>query len=232
LLRISSEDALFSYISSRICSDAEYLDLLQFVQFEYVSAECVSDFLSALPDSIDRRLWESISRRLPSSDKKVEFALKEAESFEGIISYLTGKHGGNVHDKGIVTITSKYVWDDRCAVQNLADLTSEMYFGSENEPGQWVCWDFHEMRVRPAHYTIRCVNLKSWVIEGSLDFVNWTEIDRKTDNEDFKVWGTAWFGVSKSAECRFIRLTETGKRHWPDDYLWIQTFEIFGTLLE
>jgi hypothetical protein len=38
LLMISSEDDLFSYISSRHCSDPEYLDLLQFVRFEYLSA--------------------------------------------------------------------------------------------------------------------------------------------------------------------------------------------------
>jgi hypothetical protein len=44
LLTISSEDDLFWYIRSRIYSDPEYLDLLQFVHFEYLSAECISDF--------------------------------------------------------------------------------------------------------------------------------------------------------------------------------------------
>jgi hypothetical protein len=28
--------------------------------------------------------------------------------------------------------------------------------------------------------------MKSCVVEGSLDGENWTEIDRKTDNQDFK----------------------------------------------
>jgi hypothetical protein len=71
LLQISGEDSLFSYISSRICSDAESLDLLQFVRFEYLSSECISGFFSALPDSIDRHHWESISGRL------IQPALKE-----------------------------------------------------------------------------------------------------------------------------------------------------------
>jgi hypothetical protein len=66
LLKISSEDSLFSYISSRLCSDAESLDLLRFVRFEYLSSERISDFFSALPDSIDRHLWESISGPLVS----------------------------------------------------------------------------------------------------------------------------------------------------------------------
>jgi uncharacterized coiled-coil protein SlyX len=171
----------------------------------------------------------SPSKRL----KGVECPLKEAKSVEGIISYLSQKHEGNVHDKGIVTITSKSVRSDKYAVRNAADLTSELYFGSKNEPCQWVCWDFHEMRVRPTHYTIKRYMLKSWVVETSLDFANWTEIDRKTDNEDLKdsPW-TASFAVANSTECRFVRLAQTGKSHRGDDYLIIQGFELFGTLLE
>jgi hypothetical protein len=88
------------------------------------------------------------------------------------------------------------------------------------------------MRVRPTHYTIRTAYLKSWVVESSLDFVNWTEIDRKTDTQDFYGWEMASFPVSKSAECRFIRLTQTGKRHNGWDNLVINAFEVFGILLE
>jgi hypothetical protein len=221
------------------------LDLLRFVRFEYLSAECISDFFSAVPDSIDRHLWESISRRLipqvplvspPKSLKEVEFPLKQAKSVDGIISYLTQKHGGNVHDTGIVTITSKSVYWDApwCALRNVADLTdTDSAFDSKEEPGQWVCWDFHKMRVRPTNYTIRTDLLKSWVVESSLDGEAWTEIDRKTDNEDFMDgWETASFAVSNSAECRFIRLTQTGKNHKGSDYLHIQAFEVFGTFFE
>jgi hypothetical protein len=90
------------------------------------------------------------------------------------------------------------------------------------------------MRVRPTHYTIKGWYPKSWVVESSLDGEAWTEIDRKTNNVDFKAnnWATASFAISKSAECRFIRLTQTGKNHGGNDYLAIQAFEFFGTLLE
>jgi uncharacterized coiled-coil protein SlyX len=158
--------------------------------------------------------------------KAVEFPLQEAKSVDGIISYLTRKHGGNVHDKGIVTITSKSVNDDDVP-RNVADLTSHSSFWSNYEPGQWICWDFHEMRVRPTHYTIRSDYIRSWVIESSLDGEAWTEIDRKTVNK-----GYASFAVSKSAECRFIRLTQTGQRSSREHFLVIRAFEFFGTLLE
>jgi hypothetical protein len=63
--------------------------------------------------------------------------------------------------------------------------------------------------------------------------VRWTEIDRKTNNEDFEDGSPAvLFAVSNSAECRFIRLTQTGEGHFGNDYLFIEAFEVFGTLHE
>jgi hypothetical protein len=169
------------------------------------------------------------------------FPLKDARSLDGIIAYLTQKHGGNVHDKGIVTITSRSLCNDDhwTALRNLADFTSYAKFCSKSEPGQWVCWDFHQMRVRPTHYTIKAFYLKSWVVESSLDGEAWTEIDRKTDNEDFNVGGmqTASYAVQNPAECRFIRLTQTGPNHSNAfdgrvDDLIIAAFEFFGTVIE
>jgi hypothetical protein len=232
LLKISTEDDLFSYIGSRLCSDPEYFDLLQFVRFEYLSTEYISDFLSALPHSIDRRLWESISQRLVRPVKEVEFLPIDWNSFKGIISYLTRKHGGNVHDNGIVKIASKSLGSG--SVEDVADFSSDSYFMSRDEPDQWIRWDFHGMRVHPTHYTISAYRLKSWVVDGSLDGINWTKIDRRRDNEILKYgnWVTRSFTISKSAECRFIRLTQTDKRHDGYDYLGIQACEFFGTLLE
>jgi hypothetical protein len=83
-------------------------------------------------------------------------------------------------------------------------------------------------------------DLKSWVIEGSLDGKVWRKIDRKTGNKDFKSGGwppgsfsaSASFAVSKPAECRFIRLTQTGWNHGGGDDLVMWSLEFFGTLRE
>jgi hypothetical protein len=151
---------------------------------------------------------------------------------DGIISHLTLKHGGSLHDKGIVTLTSKSILSDKPigAVWNCVDFSSG-YFLSKPQPGQWVCWDFHKRRIHPTHYTIASQELKSWVLECSADGVNWVEIDRKT-NTDFFEAGIASFAVSRSAECRFIRLTQTGKNQEGYDILVLQLFEVFGTILE
>jgi hypothetical protein len=58
--------------------------------------------------------------------KEVEFRLKEANSLDGIISYLTSEQGWNVHDAGIVTITSTSVYSDKAAGLNAADLTEDV----------------------------------------------------------------------------------------------------------
>jgi hypothetical protein len=79
-----------------------------------------------------------VPRVSPSkSFKRVEFPFLKPELLQVIISNLTRRHGGNVHDKGIVIITSKWAGDG--AKRNAADLTSLSFFNSKNEPGQWVC---------------------------------------------------------------------------------------------
>jgi hypothetical protein len=178
----------------------------------------------------------SPSAQPAKSPGKVEIPIQEAKSLDGIISYLTKKHGGNVHDKGIVTITSKSVrfdhWNHR--PQNVADLTVDSTFYSGLGPHQWICWNFGERRVRPSHYTIRALDLKSWLVEGSLDGTKWKEIDRRTDSPNFQTGqrATASFPVTSPTECGFIRVTQTGTDGAGRDDLCICAVEFFGTLSE
>jgi hypothetical protein len=175
----------------------------------------------------------------PNADKslmKVEIPATATISLEGILCYLTKKHGGNVDEKGLVTITSKSV-KDTCPwypLKNIADFATHWSFKSGDETGQWVCWDFHEMRVRPSHCTMISRGLKSWVVEGSLDGGTWTEIDRQTNNNVFesKSWSAALFTLSTPVESRFIRLTSTGRGHDGRYRLHLQGVEFFGTLFE
>jgi hypothetical protein len=134
------------------------------------------------------------------------------------------------------TITSNSVWSDdpKHALRVIGDLTSDLHFHSKVRTGQWICCDFHELRVRQTHYMIRSYRkyLKSWVVESSLDGETWTEIDRKTDNNDFIDSETASFAVLNSPECRFIRLTQTGENHAESYSLSLRAFELFGTVFE
>jgi hypothetical protein len=152
--------------------------------------------------------------------------------FNGIISYLTVKCGGNVHDLGVVEITSSSVFNTyspRNAV-SLGDM--ETYFYSKDEPGQWICLAFKAVRIEPTHYTIWSDSgLQSWAVEGSDDGDSWTEIDRRENNSDLNgEWALKTFAISQSESFERIRLRQTGPNHDGDNYLQFSAFKVFGAV--
>jgi hypothetical protein len=177
------------------------------------------------------------SQKQPNS---VELPLKEEKSLDGIISYLTRKHGGNVHEKGIVTVTSKSVFslDDRTGPHNVINLTSDLRFVSKDAPNQWICWDFGKLRLIPTHYSIRTTwgdnnHLRSWIVESSLDAQAWIVIDRRANVAELDSdQVVASFLLLKAIECRYVRLTQTDKNTSMKDFLKITAFELFGDLIE
>jgi hypothetical protein len=238
-LVLASEDSLLNFIMS-LGSEDYIVALLRYLWSECLSCEGTTLLMERRIDSgVDRLLWDSLCRRLllPSpiakSQSKVKIPMKAPKSLDGIISYLTKKHGGNVQEKGIVTITSKSVCDPEYAVNNVADLTSDSAFTSENTSDQWICWDFGEMRVRPTNYTMNSMRSKSWVVEVSVDGHAWTEIDRQVGIQVFRDdWVTDSFAVSSPEVGRYIRLTQTEKNHFGAHFLSLKAVEFFGTLYE
>jgi hypothetical protein len=104
----------------------------------------------------------------------VELPLQTGKSCDGIISYLTGKHGRNLHERGIVTVTS-IVFDPALGsdVGNVLDSNPFNAFSMMLERHA-VCLDFHEMRIRLTHVTLMCYSERGWLLMGSEDGVNWT----------------------------------------------------------
>jgi hypothetical protein len=112
-------------------------------------------------------------------------------------------------------------------------LTSNLDFESANEPGQWTCWDFRDLCVRPTHYTMTTFDLKSCAVEGSLHGESWESSIGRLTVLHIADWDsdTASFPGSHPAECRFIRPTEIESArlcHW----LSLEAVEFFGTLFE
>jgi hypothetical protein len=180
------------------------------------------------------------------------FSPSRPGSLDGIIAHLTWECGGNVHDNNIVIVTSSKPLSLNLSdsAKNVVDLEANSRFHSAlrasrhdipHTRNNWICYDFNTRRVIPTHYTIRSsfgsgVNgnqLKSWLIETSIDGENWTEIDRRENNSELNCRnGTRTFGVSRSKESRFIRLINVGRNHYGNDALVISSFEIFGLLME
>ena len=112
-----------------------------------------------------------------------EFVVHPEKPLDGIIAYLTNKHGGNVHTKGIVKCSASSVEDDdpfspddlcdgageeedsedesdfdflTTAPRHAVDFVSDFIFCSEDEPDSFLCYDFRpERRVAPTSYSIQ-----------------------------------------------------------------------------
>jgi hypothetical protein len=155
--------------------------------------------------------------------------------FEGFISFLTTARGGNPIDQGLmsVTVSSQNSGD----AKNVAAFGDNSYFYSQNQPNQWLCYDFKDLRPSVTHYVIRSngsqgyYHLRSWVLEGSDDNSTWTELDhRENDTGMNDAYSVSWFEVRSVIECHFIRLRATGPMSSGHNYLFICGFEVFGGL--
>lgn len=261
-LKVDDEDSVYDFIASKIQHDPSFSSLFEFVYFEYLSAsriEAFADLLTGgLLPSINASIWSRVRRRLvltPStgSSKRCAsgqmFRYDESSPLTGILAYLTNKYNGNVHDMGVVNITSSSIFDGDWMYhpKNAADFESDSCFFSRDEPNTWICYDFGDNQVIPTSYTLKSSstvesgdhNLKSWVIEVSNDGEEWTIIDSREDNDDLDGTGaTHNFSITPGRveqASRFIRLRETGPNHCADGEQWyfvlIEGFEIFGRFL-
>jgi hypothetical protein len=188
-----------------------------------------------LPVAPDGSGYSSLagSRFRPRARLPTGFWMKGTESLDGIISYLTAKYAGNLTGRGVMGISSSQASGGE--VTSVLDLNRSSFFKSADEPGAWVCWDFREMRVRPANYTIRGACLNTFLLEGSLDGRSWTEMDSRAGCQKFVEfsgrWDSASFAVSNPVECRFIKLTLV-KSSTKSNVLYLDAVEFFGTLSE
>jgi hypothetical protein len=167
--------------------------------------------------------------------EKREIKLDVNKPFEGIISHLK-KYEKKLPLEKIVTIRSNTGVNTR----NLAD-TSLSEFRSDDLLEQWICWDFHQLRVAPKQYQIRSATVahpKDWVLEVSIDGEKWTPVDKRQDNYDLFYWESrekskvATFIIENIQEGRYIRLTQTNTNHDGNNVLALASCEFFGDLFD
>jgi hypothetical protein len=255
-LMASSEDSLYNIISSHFEDSLEWFYLLEFIHFEFRSISSIDHFIQWTQiHSFDftRGLWEHICLRLAIdvhqtvksrflSISSINCSFKPESPLEGIISYLPSRFNGNVSDGGIASVTSKSTSNDFYAVKNGVSLTATSRFSSKGEANQWLCYDFKDRRVEVRHYAIRSqfdgdsigyADLKSWVIEGSVEGNVWTALDSQQNNSEMNERNLiASWPTSIGMKSRYIRLHQTGKNHNNNDHLNISSWELFGTQIE
>ncbi len=192
----------------------------------------------------ERRLREARSNEVLEMQLCDEATVFKGQPFGGIIADLRSKCGGNVHEKGVVTITGSGNHSNQ--PHQVADGNWQSGWMSKNERNSWIQFDFKDKSVCATHYTLRV--MKSWNYPGHFELSgsddgssnSWTVLDRR-DTDDLCGSGCS-HGEGRSFTCeskghffRFIRLTQTGKlrynrKNLGSDYLQLSEVEFFGSV--
>jgi hypothetical protein len=183
-------------------------------------------------------------RSLPSIPGQ-KFPFDPKAPLAGIIDYLRKKHGGNLHDLGVVTVTASDVRSGNgCdSPKNvIIDGTGNWFYSTDQQADHWICCDFGNSRVALTHYSIRSCdggggpnwnNPQNWCLEGSQDRQLWTELNRQQNNRELDAQSkVSTFPVNVSGRFRMVRLRQTGVNCARHGELVLSRLEFFGTLFE
>ena len=256
-LKLKDENSLVDFIVQHCDEYEAYYCLFRYVELQYLDDCHLNVYLNRVyPEHLDEGIWSCIchclrgqfeSKSLPVSLRGNRFAKSapcgetysfvEGSPFKGIMPHLREECGGNIHEKGVVTITeSRHERNQPCQV---TDYDWSDYWHTSNSPNSWICFDFEEKRVELTGYSLKsmpaisyCSHPIQWVIEGSNDGSNWREVDRRNtqDLNGKSIVKTYFCEDTKSERFRFIKLRQTGKDAQGYNYLALSGIEFFGTL--
>jgi hypothetical protein len=203
-LKVNTEDCLCGLV---IELGFEFFSLFEFIHFEFVSPSIAckfSEIYKSCLHLLNLSIWKAICSRfiLPvtrsnssSSHRHMierhHFSADESGWLNGIVHYLQEKNCKTFSIHCSSTAGSGWEPGGSAAEHAIQLEQTSNYFVSENIPNQWLMLYFNEMRVRVFSYTLRthvydvgACHLKSWVLEGSLDSENWTNLDTQNNNGD------------------------------------------------
>jgi hypothetical protein len=213
-----------------VLRNSSLISLFEDIRFEFVSPDRICDLFDLASPSFEI-MTLSVYRGLCA-----RLVLVPDDPVGGVIEILTEQCQGNVHDCGVVLITAKSVAHNSES-KTIAELTNNKSFFSDDTPGQWICYDFKQQRVKPTHYCIRSAAFyfpKGWVIEGSndVDGVEWFEIEYRVNNNDLNgKYRRKVFCTSHRFGFRQIRLRLISENHFGNYQLALASLEVFGSLV-
>jgi hypothetical protein len=253
-IQLKDEDSFYSIIQSRICEDRTNVFLFEFVRLEYLTSGSIRSFIEMMTESFEGMtlgIWESVCRRLsfpisaqsPNDGSMERFnsiscPFASSSPMDGIISYLTRKHGCHVLDGNIISITASGIASPQLyPLRNVATVGNQTRFLTTNTANSWICYDFNDMRVNLTHYSIRTrcdtngTHLRCWRLEGSNDGLSWIELDRHENDTRLNSQGaiaTLSIPEGNRGQYRMIRIQQTGQNSSGNDYLMLTAIEFFG----
>lgn len=256
-LQLKDEDQLVKFINSLYLSSKNDCSFLyEYVLFTNVESSVIDEFADVFNfNDLTSKIWISIISRLKQTIKKDEkdenvkkryieqgkmFSPQNDSNFDGILKYFVDQTNGNINEKVKIKASSFRSGRQPSNVV-LFKNTDKDFCTNEDKPDHWIGFEFKENRVIPTSYQIMSFpygqnssHLKNWVVEGSNDNSKWEQIDSQKDCSYLNGQNlTHLFAIPKSSqkEFRFIRLRQTGKNWYNDDYLTLNAFELYGKLI-
>ena len=180
-----------------------------------------------------------------SNASQFEYDGNPNHRFEGIIHHLQNNKNDNLHDLGIITVTSKTVYGSNYP-KYVIDFNSNDYFSSSDDL-DWLKYDFKDKKIRPTSYSIKTrhdyddQNPVNWCIEvsntGGDNNEEWRIIDSRTGIQSVsKRNQTDTFHIqtqlTDEESYQYVRFRCTGRTSHNCDCLAISSLEYFGTLIE
>jgi hypothetical protein len=246
---LKDEDSLAAFLCKHFDDPGP---LLSYIRSEYLTVSGISRILEYIsPDNLNWHLWASLCRRLVlpvtidiSQSERFIVTTPPFETFEyfdnspfsGIISCLTGSCGGNIHEKGIVAISSsgdqyRHCWE-------VANHGWKDYWYTTNRPNSWISFDFKIRSISLSSYTLKSHSgggnfFISWTIEGSNDGTTWTMLDNRNtrDLAGKSIVGNFPCCSGNTSFFRHIRMRQTGKASSDAHNLILTNIEFFGRMM-
>ena len=256
-LCLRDEDQLLDFINGVYIHSKnghKYSILYQNVKFMNITKEMAKVFIQHFDiNDINEETWLSLSNRFiecKTSDcsdkvryspkiKILEFKPDGKDQFIGIINYL--KTQSNDDFKNRVEVTASSVVSNVHSPLNLTVFDDDdKWFESQPERYNWICYNFKKNRVIPTSYQIKSYPFqknwhhpKSWVIQGSIDGNNWTDIDHKNNCTVLNEKSVSHIFPIKndnSLEFHYIRMKLTDTNWCNNNFLSLGSLEIYGQL--
>lgn len=249
--QISDEDELINFINFLYKFDSKYSILYEHINFLNVTEKSILNFIEIFDmNDMTGEIWSKICVLINKMTKKskrkqkksIQISFNGSNELSGILKYIRNFVNKKIENEiNITSLTCQTTNDEYYIPQNIAYFDNKKAFWSnDTTPNNWICIDFKSRRVIPTHYTIKTYGIapnrhpRIWVVEGSKDNQNWTVLDEEKDCPYTKKSNsihTFEIKQQKEKEFQFIRLRSTGKDWAGTNYLIIDSFELYGTLV-
>ena len=223
-LRIPNEDYLFNSIVKLSKTSKQYLFLFECVLFINVSHNLIEDFLKVFDINymnvkIGMQLFPLLSSELKHESillfqKQNQDILLQRYMINSIVQYLKAENNGDkILDRDLSVSGSSY--DEDCEPENVL-YDNNRYFQSQSySENGWITFNFHDRKIFLSEYTLSSyscnagngMHIKSWVLEGSINNDDYTQIDMQIDCDKLNGYNcTATFEVKQEEPFQYIRI--------------------------